>query len=196
MDEATGQLTPLDAGTVHTLVIPNAPEAAEDLELRLEAHGQVGGPFNTVDLRLNGFHLADAFAAATPTCDGAVLDTRVIRADVFNFLMQITPGVDATFSMAPAEGVSGAACDGDTWISLEVVYSATPDTDRDGDGIPDICVCLGDVNLDREVGIGDFLSLLGAWGLCDQPCREDLNVDKVVGIDDMMMMLSEFGPCQ
>ena len=53
-----------------------------------------------------------------------------------------------------------------------------------------------DLNGDGEVGINDFLALLGAWGPCpdpSEPCPADFDDDGEVGIVDLLTLLAEWG---
>jgi hypothetical protein len=54
---------------------------------------------------------------------------------------------------------------------------------------------LGDLDGDCEVGILDFLILLGLWGPCPDPCVADLDGDGEVGITDFLTLLGNWGPC-
>ena len=60
--------------------------------------------------------------------------------------------------------------------------------------------CLGDIDGDGDVGVGDLLALLAAWGLCPAPpaaCAVDLDCDGSVGVDDLLILLAEWGDnCQ
>ncbi len=55
----------------------------------------------------------------------------------------------------------------------------------------------GDLDGDGEVGISDFLSLLGAWGPCPIPCPPfcfgDIDGDCDVGTDDFLLLLDNWG---
>ncbi len=54
--------------------------------------------------------------------------------------------------------------------------------------------CVGDVDGDGEVGIQDFLILLGSWG--DNPGHPaDFDGDGFVGIADFLSLLGAWGPC-
>ena len=53
---------------------------------------------------------------------------------------------------------------------------------------------LGDLDGDGEVGITDFLALLGAWGPCPPTCPADLDGSDVVAIADMLELLAAWGP--
>ena len=54
---------------------------------------------------------------------------------------------------------------------------------------------LPDLDCDGEVGISDFLELLGLWGEPD--CivfkKGDINQDGIVGIEDMLIILEVWG---
>jgi hypothetical protein len=58
-------------------------------------------------------------------------------------------------------------------------------------------VCPADLDLDGDVGIVDFLTLLGAWGPCDVGggCLGDLDGDGQVGITDFLELLGAWGVC-
>ena len=54
----------------------------------------------------------------------------------------------------------------------------------------------GDINGDGEVGIEDFLIVLGNWGPCPappQPCPGDIDGDGEVGIEDFLIVLGNWG---
>ncbi len=194
---ASGRLQPLDADTVHTVVIPNPPRASGTVVLTIDARGDIGGFFSsTVTVTFNGLRVEELFADATPCLSGFYRETITIVGAIFNHIVDLSPDGAATFSFMPSSEVSGAACDGDNWISLDLAYPASPDTDQDGDGVPDLCTCPCDVDQDRVVGVRDFLLLLQAWGICREPCPEDIDADTQVGVDDMLLMLKAFGSCR
>jgi len=51
-----------------------------------------------------------------------------------------------------------------------------------------------DLDLDCDVDIDDFLTLLAAWGPCTPglDCLGDLNGDSVVGINDLLLLLANW----
>ena len=54
----------------------------------------------------------------------------------------------------------------------------------------------GDTDLDGEVGIEDFLNVLGAWGACPDPpanCDADLDADGNVGLHEFLLVLVNWG---
>ncbi len=66
--------------------------------------------------------------------------------------------------------------------------------DVNGNGVPDECECLGDVDGDGQIGINDFLALLAAWGP-NPGHAADLDGDGTVGITDFLLLLANWGPC-
>ena len=52
--------------------------------------------------------------------------------------------------------------------------------------------CVADLDGDNEVGIVDFLTLLGNWGTSGPG---DLDCDGTVGILDFLALLAAWGPC-
>lgn len=61
-------------------------------------------------------------------------------------------------------------------------------------GIPDECECLWDLDNDLNVGINDFLGLLGVWGT-DPGGPPDFDGDGDVGIGDFLTLLANWGAC-
>ncbi len=74
----------------------------------------------------------------------------------------------------------------------DIATGTSPDVN--GNGIPDECECIGDLDGDGTVGITDFLALLAAWG--PNPGHPaDFDGDGVVGIVDFLELLASWGPC-
>ena len=82
-------------------------------------------------------------------------------------------------------------CDGNGMIDL-LEMLLDPGLDQDGTGVPDACEAAADLNGDGIVGIGDFLTLLAAWGPCpgQGACPADFDDDGFVGINDFLLLLS------
>jgi len=69
--------------------------------------------------------------------------------------------------------------------------------DLNANGIPDECEAIGDLNGDGVVNVRDLLTLLGAWGACDEPCPPactgDTNFDCTVNWIDLLTLLANWG---
>ncbi len=83
--------------------------------------------------------------------------------------------------------------DGDLDLALIDEIADTVDLDlNNGTTIP------GDVDGDGTVGIADFLTVLGTWGPCPQPCppfcAADVDFDCTVGITDFLTVLGNWSP--
>ena len=77
----------------------------------------------------------------------------------------------------------------------DCVEVADPKRDRNRDGIPDDCQCLGDFDASGAVGSEDLGILLSAWGVCGSPNARDLTGDGCVDGADLGVLLSNWGPC-
>ncbi len=56
--------------------------------------------------------------------------------------------------------------------------------------------CLGDIDLDGTVGVGDLLIVLSQWGACPPKCPGDIDGDGTVDTLDLLTLLTEWGPCR
>ncbi|MBI5863349.1 MAG: hypothetical protein HZB38_02315 [Planctomycetes bacterium] len=69
--------------------------------------------------------------------------------------------------------------------------------DINGDGNPDECECIGDMNGDFVVDLNDLTTFLAAFGSCTgQPnfnARADIDHDGCVTLSDLSAFLSSFG---
>ena len=61
--------------------------------------------------------------------------------------------------------------------------------------IATVALCPADLDGDGQVGVGDILAILAAWGPCDD-CPEDLDASGVVDFGDVLEVLSAWGPCE
>ena len=64
--------------------------------------------------------------------------------------------------------------------------------DLNGDVIPDICQCAGDLNLDSAVDSADLVMLLSAW---ETKSAADLNGSGLVDAADLVLLIDAWGPC-
>lgn len=57
--------------------------------------------------------------------------------------------------------------------------------------------CLGDADGSGEVGFGDVIAVLAAWGGCPagEPCPADFDASGEVSFPDLLTVLSNWGPC-
>ena len=82
-------------------------------------------------------------------------------------------------------------------VSGDVVLVGAAGDDDNGDGAGSAFVfrsCPWDLDGDGDVGITDFLDLLGAWG--PNPGHPaDFDGDDIVGITDFLELLGNWGPC-
>jgi hypothetical protein len=85
-----------------------------------------------------------------------------------------------------------ADCDSSGGIDICEVQSASSE-DTNGDGIPDVCQCLADLDESGAVDFGDILAVLAAWGNAGGP--EDLDGSGTVGFGDVLVVLASWGPC-
>jgi len=101
-------------------------------------------------------------------------------------------------------GVSLGDLDGDGTQELAVGAPGDDDGGLDSGAVWVLSLesgslCPADLDGDGEVGIIDFLELLGAWGPCPDPCPPfcfgDSDGDCQVGIVDFLQLLAQWGPC-
>ena len=107
-----------------------------------------------------------------------------------------TDGVVTAFNRAAGD-VLGVFDVIESCAGLSVTYDTTSVTVT----ITGPCaLCPADLDGDGEVGIIDFLELLGAWGPCPDPCPPfcfgDSDGDCQVGITDFLLLLGNWGTCR
>jgi hypothetical protein len=56
-------------------------------------------------------------------------------------------------------------------------------------------VCVEDLDGSGDVGFGDILQIIGAWGPCGDPCPEDLSGNNQVDFADILAVIGAWGPC-
>ncbi|MCP3903962.1 MAG: LamG domain-containing protein [Planctomycetes bacterium] len=66
--------------------------------------------------------------------------------------------------------------------------------DANVNGIPDECECPADLDGSGDVGFGDILAVIGAWGPCGS-CPEDLNDNGSVDFADILIIIASWGAC-
>ncbi|MCP3905985.1 MAG: hypothetical protein GY715_20360 [Planctomycetes bacterium] len=55
--------------------------------------------------------------------------------------------------------------------------------------------CAADLDCSGDVGFGDILDVIGAWGPCAGVCREDLNDNGAVDFADILVIIGAWGAC-
>ena len=56
-------------------------------------------------------------------------------------------------------------------------------------------VCIGDLDGDGSVDIGDLLEILSQWGTCTGGCSADTNDDGRVDVTDLLTVIAKWGSC-
>ena len=195
---ASEALSPIGAGAPQTLTLLSPPAAAgEWVTLTLTAVADLGSEFEEILVDIHGATIGVIFGPDGSDCP-VEPDVAQVLVDVelYNLLRTaLGPNMPITATGSPS--VSQAACDGASFITIEVEYEVTPlSGDLNGSGIPDECEAAGDLDGDGVVGINDLLLLLGAWGPCGEPCPPactgDLGGDCLVGIEDFLELLGNW----
>ena len=104
----------------------------------------------------------------------------------FYVLGQLSPHTTSFDIMPPSE----FDCNGNMRIdACEIAEGSLPD--NNGNGTPDGCECIADLNGDGLVGVDDILGLIAAWGTPSG----DLTGDGITGVDDVLVVLDAWGSC-
>ncbi|MCP3905245.1 MAG: S8 family serine peptidase [Planctomycetes bacterium] len=56
-------------------------------------------------------------------------------------------------------------------------------------------LCVADLDGSGDVGFGDILTIIGAWGPCGVPCPEDLSGNGQVDFADILEVIAAWGDC-
>ncbi len=106
-----------------------------------------------------------------------------------------------TNSGGPLRGTHDIAVfdiNGDCWLDL-VIGNCDGTTVWINQGKGNICppMCPWDLDGSGDVGVSDFLDLLGNWGPCPPKgdCPADFDGDGAVGVSDFLELLGNWGPC-
>jgi len=96
---------------------------------------------------------------------------------------------------------TGACCATDGSCSVETENDCTTSggsySGDDTPCAPGLCAipCPADLDGSGDVGFGDILAVIGAWGPCGAPCPEDIDESGDVGFGDILAIIGAFGPC-
>ncbi|MCA9242530.1 MAG: hypothetical protein KDA32_01140 [Phycisphaerales bacterium] len=90
----------------------------------------------------------------------------------------------------------GPDCDGDGRLDrCQILFDGEPDVN--GNLIPDICECLGDMDGDGMITLSDLAGFLGVFGECagseDYNPLADLDADGCIDLGDLAGFLARFG---
>jgi hypothetical protein len=135
----------------------------------------------------------DMLVLTTPTAD---VDSDGI-ADVYDNCPSITNALQENsdhdhFGDACDQAVID--CDQDN-IEDALGITSGAATDANGNGIPDSCDCLGDINRDRTVDGADLGALINGWGAAEAESPLDLDRNGAVNGADLGYLLNAWGPC-
>ena len=191
--ETSSLLTPIGEGAPQVKTFLSVPLAGvAGATLIFEATGDFADPLEFIDVFLNGIPVGSVFVSGASDCPTSPdLAQLVIPAATFN--PSVGAGI-ASITMAPAASVAANPIGCTSSITVRLVYQAVTVDDANGDGVPDVCVCVGDTNTDGSVNVTDLLALLAAWG--SNPGHvADFNDDGNVNVTDLLALLAAWGTC-
>ena len=84
-------------------------------------------------------------------------------------------------------------CDQDGFADALSIVAG--DGDQDGDGLPNACDCLGDLDGDQQVNTADLSLLLLDFSAVGWPMPSDLDENGLVDTGDIALLLLAFDPC-
>ncbi|MHC5113903.1 MAG: GEVED domain-containing protein, partial [Planctomycetota bacterium] len=109
-------------------------------------------------------------------------------------------GTECVSAKCP-QPATGACCATDGSCSTETEADcASSGGSYNGDDTtcePGLCAlpCPADLDGSGDVGFGDILAVIGAWGPCGAPCPEDVDGSGDVGFGDILVIIGAWGPC-
>ncbi|MCP3903961.1 MAG: hypothetical protein GY715_10040 [Planctomycetes bacterium] len=147
----------------------------------------------------------DMFNTAPAAVDTSEPDGEMFLFDGFGFIdpNDLTSGGAVTPIQNPGWDAMVRAAGFDGTFPLDCNDNGVPDdcdidegilTDVNGNGIADECECVGDIDGSGDVGFGDILAVIGAWGPCPG-CPEDLNGNGAVDFADILVIIGAWGAC-
>jgi predicted outer membrane repeat protein len=178
-DECSGELSPIDVDSPQIFILSRPPAAPGDVRLSFTAHADLDFSVEFITVDINGAEVGTIFASGAQQCadppDEADL---IVPMEIFNQL--IAGGEDAVITMIASAPVDAGVCPS-SFISVVVAYGGP------------VCLC-ADIDGSGDIGFGDLVALLAAWGPC-AGCPEDLDGNDEVGLPDLLALLSAWGPC-
>ena len=118
----------------------------------------------------------------------ALSDRHLAVADIMDDDAAIDAGAVYTFNLDDADCNNNGVCD-----RIDIADGTS--WDIDGNGIPEECDCVGDLNGDRVVNLDDLAQLLSHYAATGDVSyyMGDLDFDGDVDLDDLAEMLSRYG---
>lgn len=142
-----------------------------------------GQPFvQSIDLAADVGHQVGTMRSAAVTSDGTI-DLLFVH-EVENPLVNAIEIVEVPCPDADGDGV----CDPN-----DVCPGGDDNIDLNGNGVPDACECLADINGSGHVDIGDLGQLLSEFGETGMGLAADIDLDGDVDITDLGAVLAAFG---
>ena len=90
-------------------------------------------------------------------------------------------------------GLTGVNCNANGRSDVCDILDGTSD-DANGNGIPDECECVWDLDGDTKVGVTDLLDLLSRRGT-DPGAPPGIDGNAIVDVADLSALLANWGPC-
>ena len=187
----SGPLSPMGHGSPHVHIVISPPVAVDgDVTVSFTASGDLDYPGEYVAININGHSFGNIFDAEGSLCASPPdQDSLVIPQVLFNYMTE--GDEDLVITMTASEGVDPDACNGESYITVEVAYVASTSADWNHNGIPDECECPADFDADGDVDTADLLYLLGAWGTAGG----DVDFDGDTDTADLLALLAAWGEC-
>ncbi|MCP3903035.1 MAG: S8 family serine peptidase [Planctomycetes bacterium] len=109
------------------------------------------------------------------------------NANTFQIEMFFNGRIDISWlNVDASDGITGlSAGNGVPTDYVETDHSVAPDCNA---------TCFGDLDGSGDIGFGDILDIIGAWGPC-VGCPEDLDTSGDVGFGDILIVIGVWGPC-
>ncbi|MCP3903523.1 MAG: hypothetical protein GY715_07785 [Planctomycetes bacterium] len=191
---ASGALSPIGNGSPQGFTIPSAPQTLGNVVMSFTAHANLGGGPDHISVSINGTSVGTVFGPDGSDCPETGPDEAELIVPMATFNDAVNGG-DAVIDLVASAEVDPEGCDQPTFVTVDVLLFVPSAADTNENGIPDECECPADVTGDGDVGFGDILAIIGAWGPCAGACPEDLSGNGSVDFADILAVIGAWGPC-
>ncbi len=148
------RLTPLQAGTVLTYDLPNPQPAVGEVEIHLEASGDLSSMPEFVTVSVNGTPLGDAFVMGATDCPQVPdMDTFTVSAGAYNAAAGNGP---ALVELTPSIRVGSICSESFAQVTVTYPTAGKAGADINGNGVLDECEGLGDLDCSGSVSVADI----------------------------------------